>query len=595
MAEVEAFVPDNVGETACAVVTEQHNLQCHICKYVMNNPMLLSCCGEHLCKSCVDKIQQSRMVEMRCCPFCKQEFTCLLNKSVQRETFQLVVKCPNRSEGCPWKGKLRDVLQHTENTCLFEVVSCPIDGCPAKVLRKNLQKHKEECDFRQYTCKFCYDVTDTYLKVSREHFPVCSDYTVPCPNKCDIGYMTRASVAEHLRDSCPLEEVQCDYASAGCRGKCLRKDMAIHYETFSQHHNKLLLSQNAALQAKLAEQGEQLARAAKQQTEQSSQFEELLRQQETKHEQRLAQLEEKVTGFTSREDQASSMAEALSVEVKMELMDKVAMMESNFVAENNELRNGFAGLTTELYCLKDRHDQMQKRVDDLASVVEVVAQSAQSFSQLGDGLTALQLEQADNIESAVVQHLSPTLTTLNDVVGKMADIESQLGTVHKDVQYAEKIVTPQPPFSFTVSRFSERKTNKEPFVSPPFYTHHRGYKLCVRVDLHGMNSHIAVHCCVMRGEHDEHLPWPFRGDVHVRIQNQLGDHTHFEAAIQYDAATADNKCRRVITGDKNYLHGLSQFIPHVQLGLLPAKNCQYLKGDAIDFEVIKVDIQSSQR
>lgn len=496
--ELQAFVPGTDRERiCCTVVGDASDLQCSICKYVMEDPMFLGCCAQSLCNSCVKNIEQSRIPGPKCCPFCKQELNTLLNQHLQKKVHQLEVHCPNASRGCSWKGRLDKVVDHitpqgmvTGNSCRFQLVQCKNSNCQEKVLMKDLRKHENEiCKFRIYTCKFCLDVTDTFEKVSTEHYPVCPDYTVPCPNKCNADYMMRSTVDEHLRTSCPYQEVTCDYISAGCKVKCQRKDMPAHYETASHHHNSLLVNQNAALLERVAVSEQQLSRVVHQ----------------------MSILEAKIAELTAKSERHRPVAKSVSGDAK-----DIADLEKKITAESGKVRTELTG---------------------------------------------------------VIAH----------VLDAQEETKKAMSSVQKGLEYLEKCMTPQPPFAFTVSRFSERKFQKEPFVSTAFYTHPRGYKMCVRVDLHGMD-HVAVHCCVMKGEHDEALNWPFRGDVHIHIQNQLGDHHHFLKVITYDNTTGENRSRRVLTGDMNYLHGSNQFIPHKSLGLDQVNNCQYLKGDAVDFE-----------
>jgi outer membrane murein-binding lipoprotein Lpp len=309
--------------------------------------------------------------------------------------------------------------------------------------------------------------------------------------------------------------------------------MPAHYEAASHHHNKLVVNQNTALQVKVTEQEQQLLRVIQQLAEQNSKFNELLRQQGLKHQQHQQQLTTQVALLEARVAEVSAKSEGLrrvvsANNMKKQVDEKTAKLEKNFSGEIGDVQNKVGDLLAKMVQLSDSHEVTRKEVS----------------------------------------------------------------SVQDDLKYVEKSITPQPPFAFTVSRFSERKFNKEPFVSPPFYTHLRGYKVCVRVDLHGTNNHVAVHCCIMRGEHDEGLGWPFRGDIHIHIQNQLRDNYHYMKVIKYDDTTGENKARKVVTGHMNYLHGFNQFIAHKDLGLDQANNCQYLKGDAIDFEVTVVVVRS---
>lgn len=60
--------------------------------------------------------------------------------------------------------------------------------------------------------------------------------------------------------------------------------------------------------------------------------------------------------------------------------------------------------------------------------------------------------------------------------------------------------------------------------SPGFYTNPYGYKLCLRINLNGVEngdgSHVALFVHVMRGDYDEHLEWPFPKSFKLSIMDQ---------------------------------------------------------------------------
>ena len=70
----------------------------------------------------------------------------------------------------------------------------------------------------------------------------------------------------------------------------------------------------------------------------------------------------------------------------------------------------------------------------------------------------------------------------------------------------------------------------ESFHSPGFYISPVGYKMCIKVDCNGYGiskgTHVSVYAYLMRGENDDHLPWPFTGTVTVELLNQLEDDSH---------------------------------------------------------------------
>ena len=174
--------------------------------------------------------------------------------------------------------------------------------------------------------------------------------------------------------------------------------------------------------------------------------------------------------------------------------------------------------------------------------------------------------------------------------------------------------------TFKMAEFSQQKKSGKEFISPPFYTHKGGYKMCIRVDANGVDdgqvTHVSVWPFLMRGENDDNLIWPFTGDVTVQLLNQLEDKEHHQFLITFPEDKDDECNRRVVDRDRapvgwgcyvfNLILALSNLcasnsvvdgkmaastldspncIPHMVLGHDPDTNCQLLKDDCLYFRV----------
>ena len=148
------------------------------------------------------------------------------------------------------------------------------------------------------------------------------------------------------------------------------------------------------------------------------------------------------------------------------------------------------------------------------------------------------------------------------------------------------------PTELTITNFEQHKVDSDHWYSPPFYTHPRGYKMCLRVDANGWgagkDTHVSVGACLMRGEFDAHLKWPFQGDVTVAMLNQLEDNHHTTETIRFTKSKDTKVIGRVTDGERATGLGKSTFIAHTDLNCNPAKNCQYLKYDCLQFRIAKV-------
>ena len=139
---------------------------------------------------------------------------------------------------------------------------------------------------------------------------------------------------------------------------------------------------------------------------------------------------------------------------------------------------------------------------------------------------------------------------------------------------------------FTMTNFDEYKREGDRWYSPHFYTYPNGYKMCLSVDANGCDdgegTHLSVYVCLMQGELDDQLKWPFQGEIYVKLVNQEEDRDHVVKCFR----NAPNECcARVMTKKRiNNGFGLPQFLPHDEL------QPKYLKNDCIKLSVKKVEL-----
>ena len=150
---------------------------------------------------------------------------------------------------------------------------------------------------------------------------------------------------------------------------------------------------------------------------------------------------------------------------------------------------------------------------------------------------------------------------------------------------------PRPPWVLEMNGFQEKKNEDEDWFSDPVYSHFGGYKMCLWVDANGHNenvegTHVSVFVCLMRGDNDKNLKWPFKGTIKVSLLNQLEDgqhHTREPWSPDDDVSEDSSEC--VTEGERASGWGLPQYIPQQDLIYNRNKNCQYLKDNSLFFRV----------
>ena len=145
------------------------------------------------------------------------------------------------------------------------------------------------------------------------------------------------------------------------------------------------------------------------------------------------------------------------------------------------------------------------------------------------------------------------------------------------------------PVEFTVGGFKGMRKANLSWFSGPFYSHHKGYKMCLRVDANGTmmsrDTHASVFVHLMRGEYDDDLKFPFQGDITIQLLSQEDDY-HCQHTISFSDKILDVLGARVTTGDKAVFgFGVSKFIDQQQL------HPKYLKGNSLILRVLKVEIK----
>ena len=135
--------------------------------------------------------------------------------------------------------------------------------------------------------------------------------------------------------------------------------------------------------------------------------------------------------------------------------------------------------------------------------------------------------------------------------------------------------------------FEERKMTGERWYSPVLLTHKNGYHFRLKIDVNGWSSSdaIAVVASIVKGDHDDELPWPFEGVISVRVLNQIRDSSHSKSK-HFIFCGGGLECQRV-TDETLPEFGCwcDQFISHRSLNYKSSKHCQYLKDDCLFFLV----------
>ena len=224
------------------------------------------------------------------------------------------------------------------------------------------------------------------------------------------------------------------------------------------------------------------------------------------------------------------------------------------------------------------------------------------FSHVGCTTALRRKDLLAHMNSSVQEHLKMLSSSLLKMSKEAQHKDEQIKELREELQSKEKQIsqiqqdmdslvrlTPIVPIEVTMENYKVLKAHDAEWNSPPFYTSQRGYKLCLRVLPNGFlewqKSHMSVFVCVMKGEFDDELKWPFVAKVVVQLLNQ-----HSECNEHYE-----RKCKcilpRVFDRAIGGGHGFCDFITSSQLSHSKSGvKMEFLKHDRLNFRIVSVEM-----
>ena len=182
-------------------------------------------------------------------------------------------------------------------------------------------------------------------------------------------------------------------------------------------------------------------------------------------------------------------------------------------------------------------------------------------------------------------HFRVTKETVLELMQKFALFQSNTQMVqdaHKEELLKVKSAS-LTPCTLKLANYNKYKIDNTTFYSPPFYTSYSGYKMCLMVYANGNTdaegTHVSVYACILQGDHDEILTWPFTGRFTVELLNQLENNNYYKKTFAFTADHAASK--RMVERERGAGLGWPIFISHASLTLSANVNTQYLKDDSL--------------
>jgi hypothetical protein len=212
-------------------------LSCKLCSKVLREPVQVVCCGQHYCKSCIER----RIAANPTCPNCHTpNFNHFKDKHFEQRIDMLKIYCPHHKKGCKWTGEMSTVKSHLHASqgCTYEAVLC-VNKCGQTMMRRDIKEHlTKHCMLRRVRCQYC-NHENTYQVVTGTHYAVCPSYPVKCSYNCNTKNIKRSELNKH-EPVCGMKPTTCPFTGAGCKASLVQKDLQDHLGAFTTHHLDLV-------------------------------------------------------------------------------------------------------------------------------------------------------------------------------------------------------------------------------------------------------------------------------------------------------------------------------------------------------------------
>jgi len=514
-------------------------LICNICQHPSREPHLSGCCGHTFCKYCLEAAKGAATIT-DACPICRcEEFATTPHKQADRTIRSLYVFCTNRGKGCEWQGEVNDIINHLGNSngCQFEEVICS-NYCGQRLQRQYLTSHvKDECVRRKVDCQYC-QITGEHQFIEGEHKEQCSEFLIACPK---VGRVPRDDVEEHMKK---MEE-------------CLSS--TTHQLTNTHQHNSAS-SQTAVVNNKEELSTKILATTKQHLTSAVNTIDQLL--------QKLQQTE---NGFATKQNFKEGLVEQIKQD---DLTLRLQQTENHLTVTKQELaatKDDISIAIQNLTAIQEEERKTKEAQATLETKFQTKITDIEAASQKRIAELETKLEQkTQQIEQFISD---PRIFWYNTINYSMLKVSS-----------GDQVV----PVIVKMSEYTKKKRNFVNWYSESFYTHPKGYKMCLYVYAPGDNgTHLLAYLFLVKGPYDNQLRWPLKGRCEVKLLNQISNSRHHVGIGTYQ----DGGRNRVTKRERSY-HALwytHQFISYEDLHKITTTR-QYLKDDSIflqvDYELI---------
>ncbi|XP_065917136.1 TNF receptor-associated factor 5-like [Dysidea avara] len=478
------------------------------------------------------------------------------------------ITCPN---DCKVGNVPRDGVVEHMKMCPLELIQCEyhIVGCDETIARKDQKKHnKEKVEEHLSFTKQALSVTQDHLKVmevetgnsknllSKQFEQMHTKFTEqlhPICEKLDVVLIDLNATQVDTKKM--QEQIDKELASSTNEISAVKEDFK-DFQSQAQETTADLVQKITAAQTETKKATDDFI----QRLEES---ENTLKQELVITQQKLADTDQKLSA--TQEDAEKAKEE--SKKTIDELTQKLTNTEEDLHITKQQLSATYQNLAN----VEKEHATLAANIDDALAKLETKFQT-----------------KITEIEAAAQKKIAELEAKLQQ---KMHQTEQQfywhrkMALSAEDLSSGDQVV----PVIVKMSEYTKKKNHKVTWYSDSFYTHQKGYKMCLCVDAAGLSggsrSYLSVKLYVMKGPYDNQLTWPLKGYCEIQLLNQISSSYHY---VCHNGMYWDYGHNRVTIASwevSNYYMWFSErFITNEDLNTM-TKTRQYLKDDCIYFQV----------
>ena len=483
------------------------------------------------------------------------------------------IACPNECR--VYKFERQELESHLQDQCPLTLVDCPFHyaGCQTQLPRKDMPEHMRETATH---LTLLASVTQNLVKENQELRQTTAEQqqTIAEIRQKELQYQEQQRVADKELQTLKEENQQHQDEQ-----KAIEREIQILKKSNQQLTQKVTMEE---------------ADSQKRTTAVDETLQRMDRKYHNKLQTTIAEvqtLKKEMQQLQERADKSSNNMDALMRRMDQHYQDKQKGIEQKVQTLKQETKQLQQRANV-------RYQQYQERQTNIEQRVQALKKETVSLDALLQGkdqrLKAIdeEVQTLKNQQSVAVRAVERSTRVLQI---NQRQYHVQLKAAEDEIQTLQlevcKLNLPHSLVNFRVERTDDN------VYSPAFYTHPHGYQMCLRVYANGHGdgegTHVSIFTHMMRGLFDDHLKWPFRGEITIQIVNQAGDHDHYEMAIPYNDKTPDTSAGRVTDKERSDGWGFHEFLAHDDLPSDIIKMTQYLKDNHIVVCVTKVKLTTT--